>query len=93
MLPPAAPGLIWTKDLHRLIQYYDALWEAAMKGRYIVKTSPSNRLSVPVAELIPRCALYGTSPTAGRFDAAVYRQHRQVVRRSLPGGYLERGRH
>ena len=38
MLPPTAPGLIWTRDLHRVILYYGALWEAAMQGGYIVRT-------------------------------------------------------
>ena len=33
-----------------MIQYYGALWEAAMQGGYIVMTSPSNRSSVPAAE-------------------------------------------
>ena len=38
MLPPAAASFIWTRDLHRVIQYYGALWEAAMQGGYIVRT-------------------------------------------------------
>jgi hypothetical protein len=36
MLPPTAPGLIWTRDLHCVIMYYGALWEAAMQDGFTV---------------------------------------------------------
>ena len=48
MLPPTAPGRIWTRDLYRVILYYGSLRKAAMQGGYILKTPLSNRSSVPV---------------------------------------------
>ena len=49
MNAPAGAGLIWTRDLRGIINYFGSLWGAAMAAGHIIKSSPTTRPSVESA--------------------------------------------